>query len=827
MKTTDEDGNASYIFTDKLGHTVLTRQMNGTEQLDTYFAYDAKGNLCFVLQPMYQTTANLSLYAFQYKYDNRNLCIWKKLPGADSINYEYNEYDQLVFSQDGNQRATGTWTFYVYDKFNRLTQQGENTSQAVSAPGVYLQNYYDSYENFRAALPNDVREQYFDDTSDNAKGSLTGTIMNVFGSSEKIYTVYYYDIKGRVIKTIENNLMGGYNTTETTYTFSDQPATVTLTHTADGKLTKTEVYTYTYDHSDRISTVTHKLNSNTVVTLASYTYDDKGRMATKKLHGSSTNQLTYAYNIRSWLTGITSGKFTQNLTYNNGSNGFNGNITAMNWTANGSSHSYAFTYDGMNRMLNATHGTGAYTEKVTGYDKNGNITGLQRYNTSLVDNLTYTYNGNQLTKVEDATGDGTGFTNGASTSNEYVYDYNGNLTKDLNKGITNISYNLLNLPQVVTFSNGNTITYLYTADGRKLRTVHVLNGSAITTDYSGNVIYENGTQKLLLTEEGYVNLANSNTYYYYLKDHQGNNRVVVSSSGTVAETNHYYPFGGTFATSSSSVQPYKYNGKELDTKASLNWYDYGARHYDAALCRWFVVDPLAEKMYGWSPYGYCFNNPVGSIDFEGKLVIFINGFHNGFQGGNKIYWNTKHGQFDDAVMNHFSDYNSLYYDGSIGGITGIPANIVMKNRFDAGYIVGSKEAGDIIAKLTRDNNGNIIETIKIVTHSMGGAYGKGLVSALMEYIHQHPELTNGISIAEYDFAPFQSAFQKAVNGVDTYQYSHTFDRVAGNEPIEGAEMMDTKNANNAKHSINDFYEYIKNLPQGRYKIENGEVVKNE
>ena len=123
--------------------------------------------------------------------------------------------------------------------------------------------------------------------------------------------------------------------------------------------------------------------------------------------------------------------------------------------------------------------------------------------------------------------------------------------------------------------------------------MHVLNGSAITTDYCGNVIYESGVQKLLLTEEGYVNLANSNTYYYYLKDHQGNNRVVVSSSGTVAETNHYYPFGSTFA--SISVQPYKYNGKELDTKNGLNWYDYGARHYDAALGRWHVVDPLAEK----------------------------------------------------------------------------------------------------------------------------------------------------------------------------------------------------------------------------------------
>ena len=477
-----------------------------------------------------------------------------------------------------------------------------------------LSDAYDDYD-----FTGDVGftdDRFVNDTSGHAKGSLTGTVMNVYGSSEKIYMAYYYDAKGRVKKTVENNLMGGYNTTETTYTFTDQPATVTLTHTASGKLTQTEVYTYSYDHSDRISSVTHKLNSNTAVTLASYTYDNKGRMATKKLHGSSTNQVTYAYNIRSWITGINSNKFTQNLTYNNGSTGFNGNITGMNWTANGASHSYSFTYDGLNRMLNATHGTGAYTEKVTEYDKNGNIKYLYRYNNgSLVDNLTYDYNGNQLTKVEDATGNTAGFKNGASQANEYTYDNNGNLTKDLNKGITNISYNSLSLPQVVTFSNGNTITYLYTADGRKLRTVHVINGTATTTDYCGNVIYENGTQKLLLTEEGYIDLANGNAYYYYLKDHQGNNRVVLSSSGTVMETNHYYPFGGVFSI--SNVQPYKYNGKEQDTKAGLNWYDYGARHYDAALGRWFVVDPLAEKYYSSSPFVYCGNNPINRIDPTG------------------------------------------------------------------------------------------------------------------------------------------------------------------------------------------------------------------
>ena len=150
--------------------------------------------------------------------------------------------------------------------------------------------------------------------------------------------------------------------------------------------------------------------------------------------------------------------------------------------------------------------------------------------------------------------------------------------------------------------------------------MHVINVFSFTTDYSGNVIYKNGVQKLLLTEEGYVNLANSNTYYYYLKDHQGNNRVVVSSSGTVVETNHYYPFGGLFATSSSNVQSYKYNGKELDTKNGLNWYDYGARHYDAALGRFMTQDRFAEKYSALSPYQYAANSPVCNVDVNGDSI---------------------------------------------------------------------------------------------------------------------------------------------------------------------------------------------------------------
>ncbi len=229
-------------------------------------------------------------------------------------------------------------------------------------------------------------------------------------------------------------------------------------------------------------------------------------------------------------------------------------------------------------------------------------------------------NGNQLTAVNDAAtasayNGGFEFKNGANAANEYAYDANGNLTKDLNKNITDIQYNFLNLPSQITFDDGSTIVYLYSADGTKLRTTHTISGTVTTTDYCNNVIYENNTATQLLTEAGYVSL-NDNKYHYYLQDHQGNNRVVIDQNGTVEETNHYYPFGGAFACT-KNAQPYKYNGKEFDSEKGLNWYDYGARHYDAALGRFTTIDPVMEKFYAASPYAYCANNPIRYVDPTG------------------------------------------------------------------------------------------------------------------------------------------------------------------------------------------------------------------
>ncbi|MEI3470082.1 MAG: hypothetical protein V8Q76_16295 [Bacteroides intestinalis] len=99
-RTTDEDGNMSYTFMDKIGRTLLERRMNGSEALDTYYVYDNYGNLCYVLPPAINgniSTDNLNLYAYQYNYDGCNRCIRKKLPGTQYIEYVYDNSDRLTF----------------------------------------------------------------------------------------------------------------------------------------------------------------------------------------------------------------------------------------------------------------------------------------------------------------------------------------------------------------------------------------------------------------------------------------------------------------------------------------------------------------------------------------------------------------------------------------------------------------------------------------------------------------------------------------------------------------------------------------------------------
>ena len=94
------------------------------------------------------------------------------------------------------------------------------------------------------------------------------------------------------------------------------------------------------------------------------------------------------------------------------------------------------------------------------------------------------------------------FKDGANADVEYFYDANGALVKDLNKGISNIEYDILGNLKCITFSNGFKTEYIYDAAGYKLRTTHE---SAVTNtiDYISNFIFEDGKLDKYLFDGGY------------------------------------------------------------------------------------------------------------------------------------------------------------------------------------------------------------------------------------------------------------------------------------------------------------------------------------
>ena len=451
---------------------------------------------------------------------------------------------------------------------------------------VLLINYYDEYEAmlktnsyYKTNLDYNTESGYGIRHS-SAKGLLVGTRVKLMGSDEKsnntlegqIATAMYYDTRGRLIQIKSTNDLSGLEKEYIAYNFTGQPTKKMHIHTKDanGGGKQTEVYTYTYDHAGRLLTTTHQLIDGTTakpqVTLADNTYDELGRLKTNKKGGVANALSTYTYNIRSWTKSIANPLFNQTLYYNESYGGstkqYNGNVSAMSWKTQDENGllGYSFTYDNLSRLTKATYlGNGSvFTngyETAYSYDKQGNILTLQqsgKKNASSygpVDNLTMTYTGNQLLKVEDAVGtinlaESMDFKNYSSVTTEYTYNANGAMNKDLNKGITEIQYNSLNLPKQMDIKSPVAEArneYTYSAGGQKLRVVQKWNpnysttpviDSAInpttltqskTTDYVGNKIYENGTLKRILVDGGYI----EGGVCYYINDHLGNNRVVM------------------------------------------------------------------------------------------------------------------------------------------------------------------------------------------------------------------------------------------------------------------------------------------------------------
>lgn len=608
---TDEDGHKAITFTDVMGRTILKRnQIDNNNWADTYYLYDDKNNLVYVIPPAAieehlasnffddnstQRQSFLNRWTFSYKYDDHNRMIEKKVPGVEPVYLVYDHWDRLVLTQYGNMRVgDNRWLFTAYDAFNRpvmtgYVSNGQNR-ETVQAHVSTLTNPADRYTEYTGAgthgygnstyplngrMPGSTLGElltvtYYDNHSHQALPdwsvlglgfsdpesilSQNATVKTlVTGSMTKtddgnwIRSVNYYDDKYRLIQSQSINHLGGKDVVTNYYDFIGQLDKSIVSH-SDGANNTTLTKTFKYDHVGRLLESWHQLNQETPVLIAQHRYNGIGELIEKNLHSKDQTQpvegdfaqsLDYSYNIRGWLTNVNDSDlsasmdgdlFGMNLVYNTSDVSlgntqlYNGNISAMKWsdqTAPGTSNSraYSYAYDKLNRLKSANHfennvASSKYSVSGLDYDFNGNIKQLQRKGesgTSFIDDLNYGYVGNQLQYVHDLATDTLGFNDRNNTTDDYDYDPNGNMIKDLNKAISNIDYNHLNLPIRVDFQNGDYLTYNYDAGGIKLQQ-KVYEGGALskTTDYVGEFIYEdlhdgNGRQLLLIQhEEGRV-----------------------------------------------------------------------------------------------------------------------------------------------------------------------------------------------------------------------------------------------------------------------------------------------------------------------------------
>ncbi|UIR57796.1 DUF6443 domain-containing protein [Sphingobacterium sp. SRCM116780] len=696
VKTTGKQGTVEE-FKDFEGHIILKRIWEtDVKKLETYYVYDDFGNLRYVIPPGYTTgtvtdnDADFKELIYAYRYDAKQRLIEKKVPGKGWEWLVYNGSDQVILTQDSVQRGKPVkeWSYTKYDALGRVVITGiykrNYVNQAAAQKSadsvvVYWEERsiqtklvgtvkYTKYTNNAfpkvAAQMTPLTVNYYDDylfeggdttklaavgitKSTKLRGLATGTKVYQDNGTLPLWSISYYDDYGRVIQSASQNHLLGVDLVTNTYSFTGELLTTKREHKPVTGTATTVLTTNIYDHVGRLLTTKKKVNAQAEIIQSKLAYNEIGQLKSKDIHSENngTNFLTnmaYSYNERGWGTKTSSPQFTYELNYNVNSAGstvlpnaqYNGNIAQQLWGhAATTSSIFTYTYDGLNRLKNGTS-TGTIMSEALTYDDMGNIRTLTRNidNTTTTSTTTYTYNNaNKSNRLLSLTGGLTG---------TFTYDGNGNATKD-RTGMAFI-YNQLNLPKSATIT-GRTVTYLYDAEGNKLKKTAVVGAVTTEQDYVNGIEYSKlgaatSTIDRIATEEGFLlNGTGTYSYYYNLTDNLGNVRSVIKQAGTptvpvvaVVQKQDYYPFGKTKPIATSINNKYLYNGKEMQDDLSLGTHtlgssyvfegqlDYGARFYDAEIGRWNVVDPNAALYGSHSPYAYGFNNPVMVIDPNGK-----------------------------------------------------------------------------------------------------------------------------------------------------------------------------------------------------------------
>ena len=672
----------SYEYTNAQGQVIAKEvQVSETDRRMTYYVYDDLGQQRYVLPPAQHealtdgttyTPSQLHKLSYYTEYDDKGQAVRQWNPGTDCVYSLYDRRGRLAMTQSGKQRTANEWSFTKYDRMDRPVLSGIVTGgtyeshkaaldaatvlyevrgttvhgytnqsyPSVAAEGDYLSvTYYDDYD----WLPENDPHAF--STTDalgrtpnyRVQGQSTGSKTKVLGidTHQWLTAAVYFDSDYQTIQSVTDLYPSGIEITSNTHDFTGNVTRTKVKQTVDNTVYEYDKW-FEFDSFGRLLQVSQQITgdgTNGKVVLASYTYDELGRTATKAIHNGLETE-SYAYDMTGRTNAVTSPSFSYALDYEQSAVAgavprLDGNVSAMRWgSATSTDKAYAYAYDRVGQLRSADYKllsggvwspSANYQEGGLTYDLNGNILSVQRTdgNGENLHELTYTYDGYRLLSVG---------VNGTA-SDSYLYDADGNMTFDGRRGLT-ITYNTLNLPEEIVAGNQK-ISYIYSASGEKL----ACDANGSLTYYRSVMVYGSDNKLLyMLTPEGTVSrtegsAGTSYTYNYFKTDHLGSTRVMLSAvDGTLqaSQTTDFYPFGLAFEYSNLNKNKYLFSGKELQDglvgSSMLEWYDFGARFYDPVLGRWFNVDPAAQVA---NPYLFCGNSPMMYIDQDGRLFWMI------------------------------------------------------------------------------------------------------------------------------------------------------------------------------------------------------------
>ncbi len=669
-----EENDTTVVFSDALGRMLLSRNINNGVNHDTYYVRDLRDSLALVIQPEGSSRLKKDMvisfegtfvrnYCFGWLYDGAGRLTWRHAPGDGGTRMAYDQRGRMVYCDDALLRSKGKGRYFLYDSYDRLTEEGlcvpsvgisgmrdglvynVSITQMIISREMIRELAYRSATVPAGGIPSDMAFEEVsgvvaagDVSNTRCLGAVSYERLRELSNTLEGFTrrAYWYDARGRIIQMLEKTSDGWSSRYSMKYDFAGNVLVSDEKHT-DSSGTTHEIKTEnTYDGWCRLVKSARTLDGEALRTVT-YEYDELGRLQStsgNKNGSSYCLQESLERNMLGWITGVKT-RLPNTLLFNNQiSYRYDGLVNEASFyqKLSGSSAEKTvrneYDYDHLGRFTGNTRyvngiQTDVGTEKDIEYDLNGNLEFIRRNENGKSTDYGFVYRGNILDMA---------YINPYTEMLEswFSSDANGNLTQNGYDGV-GISYNFLNLPSMV-----NGLKYTYLSDGAKFS---VTKSDSSRVVYRGSFVYEvraNGSIALGSVEipEGRVYCSDTPDgepwECWDVKDYLGNVRAVVRpNGGLVIETSDYLPYGTQIEQSHVPYQVgrnrWYYAGKELqdfDTNNSADVIDFGARYYSYGIGRWTTPDPQAGKYLSTSPYAYCNNNPMNFVDPNGEAVYY-------------------------------------------------------------------------------------------------------------------------------------------------------------------------------------------------------------